>query len=585
MDEHTNRPAGGYSALPFKKLLYLPHLLSKKEKRVMALLALLCLTSGTWLLMRGYHNITQPIPAIGSSYTEGAVGEPITINPLLASRDIDRDLSRLVYAGLLTYGPDGTPVPDLADRYEVSADGKIYTVTIRNGLIWHDGKPLTADDVAFTVKLIQNPQYKSPLRANWQGVLAEVLNPQTIRFTLRAPYEPFIENLTVGIIPLHLWENVTPEQMPLHELNLKPVGSGPYQFSGIKQSTAGSLTSYTLTRNKKYHREGPYLQTITFQFYPTESALSSAWRAGTIEGFGPVANPSELPATIQAASLHPLEMPRIFGIFFNQKRSPALADSTVRSAIARAIDKKKLADSASASGKVPLDGVLPWISAPDELKNIFNPEVARTLLDQGGWKETDADGIRQKKLKDAKGKQILTRLAFTLSTSDWPDLLQTADSIKEMLRAVGIEITIEKKPFTELQSSVIRPRAFDILLFGQVYGYEPDPFAFWHSSQTRDPGLNVALYASKSADKLLESARTTEDSAERAREYEQFSRLLLKDTPAVFLFSQLYLYLLPADIQGVNLSKISLPADRFNDINLWYRSTKRAWSASAPQKN
>lgn len=577
MDYQTNELASGRRALPFKKLLYLPHLLSKKEKRLLALLVLLCLTSGAWVLVRGYQNITHPIPAVGSSYTEGAVGEPITTNPLFASHDIDRDLSRLIYAGLLTYTPDGAPAPDMADRYDISADGKIYTITLRSDLVWHDGTPLTADDIVFTVKLIQNPQYKSPLRANWQGVSVEALNPQTIRFTLRAPYEPFIENLTVGIIPRHSWENITPEQMPLHELNLKPVGSGPYQFSGIKQDAAGSLTSYALTRAKTYHREGPYLQTVIFQFYQTENALLSAWRIGVVEGFGPVANPSELPPATLANSLHSLAMPRIFGIFFNQKQAPALANSSVRFAIARAIDKNKLADSASASGKVPLDGVLPWVGAPNELKNTFNLETARALLDQDGWKETDSTGIRQKRLKDAKGKQVLTRLTFTLSTSDWPDLLQTADAIKEMLRAVGIEIIIEKKSFTELQSSVIRPRAFDILLFGQVYGYEPDPFAFWHSTQTRDPGLNVALYASKSADKLLESARVTENPADRAQKYEQFSHLLLKDIPAVFLFSQLYLYLLPADMHGVNLSKISLPADRFNQINLWYRATRRVW--------
>ena len=152
-----------------------------------------------------------------------------------------------------------------------------------------------------------------------------------------------------------------------------------------------------------------------------------------------------------------------------------------------------------------------------------------------------------------------------------------AEKIKEMLGAVGIEISIEVKSFAELETSVIRPRNFDMLLFGEVYGYEPDPFAFWHSSQIKDPGLNIALYANKKADALLEEARRTSDKELRSKKFEEFSKILSADIPAVFLYTQNFLYVLPPNIQGAEIERIGLPADRFNEINKWYIKTRRVF--------
>ena len=204
----------------------------------------------------------------------------------------------------------------------------------------------------------------------------------------------------------------------------------------------------------------------------------------------------------------------------------------------------------------------------------FNPDESRLLLEKSGWKDTDNDGIVEIKKRD-RGKDVLIPLRLTLATSDWPDLVNTAELIKQFLRDIGIDVTIEARPFSELESEIIRPRNFDMLLFGQVYGYEPDPFAFWHSSQTKDPGLNVALYSNKKIDTLLETARKTTDKTIRNANYESMQKIIATELPSVFLYSQQYLYLLPQNIRGVELFKISLPADRFNEINRWHRTTRR----------
>ena len=182
--------------------------------------------------------------------------------------------------------------------------------------------------------------------------------------------------------------------------------------------------------------------------------------------------------------------------------------------------------------------------------------------------------MREKRVRE-KGKESVVPLRFKLTTADTPEFLRVADFIKKSLKEIGADIEIEKMSFNDLEEKILRPRNFEILLFGQVYGFEADPFTFWHSSQAKDPGLNVALYSNKKVDQILEETRRIADPAARKKKYEEFSKLVLADTPAIFLYNQLYSYLLPSDMMGVNLAKISLPADRFNEINTWYRTTKR----------
>lgn len=566
-----------WKLLNIRKFLYLPHTLNVREKRFFLIIAAIAFASSGTILARVYLKITIPVPEVGKTYTEGTLREPRIINPIFATQDIERDIARLIFSRLFTYNGKGEIESDLAQRHEISDDGKIYTVILKKNVKWHDGEPLTADDVLFTVQTIQNPQYKSPFRPNWQGVSTEKLDAYTVRFTLRTPYAPFIENLAVGIIPKHLWKDITPEQIALHEFALKPVGSGPYVFNKFNQDKDGSLLSYEIKRNSTYYKEGPYIKKIKFTFFKNEESMVAAWHKGQIDSFGPVAERYLYGVAPEKTVLFNILMPRIFGVFFNGQRSSILAAKPIREAIAHAIDKKEIARLAVSGGAVPHDSPLPPLTiknSEDTLTYAYDPESSRRILEENSWKDQNGDGIREKKIRQ-KGKETLTALRFTLTTSDWPDLLKTAKLLQSMLKDIGIEIVIETRPFSELEPNIIRPRNFEMLLFGQVYGHEPDPFPFWHSSQIKDPGLNVAFYANKKADQLLEEARRSNDPDLRNKKYEEFQKIIAVDIPVVFIYSQIYRYMLPVDIKGVDISKISLPADRFNEINKWYRDTKR----------
>lgn len=558
--------------LNIRRTAYLISTLSKKEQYTFFILFFVCVFSAGSLLLRVYLRTTIPVPAAGKTYTEGILGEPRIINPLFYTQDSERDIARLVYAGLFSYNHKGEYEPDMAESYESEKDGLRYTVTLKERLFWHDGKPVTTDDIIFTIQLIQNPQYKSPRRPNWQGVSAEKIDERTVRFTLPAPYTPFRENLTIGILPKHIWMNISPDQVLLHEQNLKPIGSGPYQFDSFRQNRDGSLVSYHLTRNPRYHREGPYIKNITFFFFQNGDELRSAWRKGVIEGFSPFS--SEIPEETarKKSVLRALTTPRVFGIFFNQERAPELSDARVREAIAHAVRKNAITDLLSSQGAAITDSPLPWLAPDDFLRRSYDPERARSLLEEAGWKDENRDGVREKKIK-----KETKELRLVLSTSDWQDLVRVAEHIRKELAEIGIAVTVEKKPFLDLESSVIRPRAFDMLLFGHAYGYEPDPFTFWHTSQSKDPGLNITAYANRRADTLLEQARTERDPGERDKKLKEFSVLIEKELPALFLYTQLYLYVFPKDMQGAQFDKIALPSDRFAEVHTWYRTTRRTF--------
>ncbi len=518
--------------------------------------------------------VTKPVPATGGSYTEGLLKEPRNINPVYASQDTDRDLTRLVFAGLLTYNSEGEIVNDLADKIEISPDAKVYTVYLKKNLKWHDGEPLTARDVVFTIKTIQNSLYKSVLRTNWQGVSADEIGELVVRFTLRTPYVPFMENLTVGIIPAHKWENISPDQAFTDELNLKPVGAGPYEFDSLSQAKDGSIDWYKLSRYSSYHQDGPYLKNLTFKFYKTENEVLAALHKGDLDGFGPLSASRTSEFDNQKVSILSLSMPRLYGIFFNEQKSDVLKDDAVRRAISYAVDRSYLAQKTTSGGGLATDSPLPFLP-PQNMYN-YDPGKARQILESAGWVKGPGEYHVKKPAKGKKGDPV--PLKIKLTTSDWPDLVRAAETISKNLREVGIEVAVETKSFADLEQTAIKPRNFEMLLFGQVYGYEADPYTFWHSSQSKDPGLNITLFSDKKTDKILEDARKIADPAAREKKYQEFSKLLLQQSPAVFLYSQLYLYLLPADMRGVELGKISLPSDRFNEINKWYLSTGRKFS-------
>lgn len=536
------------------------------------------LISGLTLSLHTYFRVTIVKPAFGGTYREGLLKEPRFINPIYASsNDTDRDITELIFSGLIRYTPEGAPEPDLAESFEVSADGKTYTVRLREKLYWHDGKAIDADDVLFTIKTIQNPEFKSPWRQNWQGVSLEKLDERTIQFVLKQPYAPFVENLTIGILPEHLWTHILPQSAALTELNLKPVGSGPYRFKSFTRLADGSITSYSLGAYRNAHHGRPNIKEIIFSFYPTELEMIAAYRKDEIDGASAISAKSVPPLEKTDITLFHIRTPRVIGIFLNGAQQEAFTDKKVRLALTHAIDiNSVIAEVLGGAADISPSPIPPANSSfNSDIKPLdYDPELAKKLLSEAGWKDSNNDGLLDKTERKG-GKRIVIPLKIELTTSDFPELSQTAQVIKEMWRKIGVDAEIKILNSSDLETSVIRPRAYQALLFGEIFGHDPDPFAFWHTSQIKDPGLNIALYSNRKADSLLEEARRTSDNKKREELYRQFQKVVVDDAASIFLFSPVSFYGTRKSVQGVNIGRITLPHERFSHIEEWYIKTRR----------
>ncbi len=558
--------------------------LSRTGKALFVFLSSVLVISAVALIYLLNSQLIVAIPGYGGGLSEGIIGSPRFINPVLAISDADRDLTVLVYSGLLRATPKGDYMPDLAQGYEVSSDGLQYTFNLRKGVTFHDGSPVTADDVAFTVAKTQDPALKSPVRANWNGVVVEIIDPQTVRFILKSPYAPFVQNLTLGILPKHLWQNVSTEEFPFSELNVSPIGSGPFKVNSISRTPSGIPSSYDLRAFSKYSLGKPYFTFMTLKFYQSELALASALESGDVEAASGLS-----PATLQRVSSRNVvraPLNRVFGVFFNQNQSEVLRDLDVRRALQDSIDQTALVKEVlggygtSLTAPIPpnilsLTSAIAATSTSSTATTSDRATAARNRLVAKGWM-MGADGVLTK--TTGKGKDTKTVvLTFSLSTGNVPELRAAAEYLRAEWAKIGAQVDVKIFDQGDLSQNVIRPRKYDALLFGEVVGRELDLFAFWHSSQRNDPGLNIALYANSTADKILETLRETSGDQARADLYAKFAAEVAKDIPAIFLYAPDFVYSIPQDIVGADLGFIETPSDRFLSAPTWHRETDYVW--------
>ena len=643
--------------------------LDRKERKIFLILLALFSKSSVYLAADFYIRHTEIRPTLGDKISEGVLGQPRFINPVLAAvNDVDRDLTELVFAGLMKYSKDDQIVADLANDYEIKEDGKVWDINLKENLVFQDGSPLTADDVIFTVKTIQNPDYKSPLRPNWLGVEVERLSDLKIRFRLKNPYPGFIETLTLKILPKKIWAEVTPESFSLTVFNLKPIGSGPYRVTKILQekNETARIQSLTLEINPKYNGHLPNIKEIIFVFFDEEKDLIKAAKSKEIQSFVlPSLKDKEFLESKGFISYR-FDLPRYFSVFFNQTDSLALAQKDIRTALNYATNKIEIINQALfGNGKAVDSPILPsffGLSEP-EISYRFSLKKANEILDKAGFVLDQETGIRQKTInkklafefksalvKGSQGAEVIelqkclakdaeiypeaevsgifgdktkqavirfqekyredilapadlkngngevkaltrkklndycfgpnqenVRLKLSLITVEDPTLLKAAEILKSQWAKVGVSLEIRSYDFSQLSSEFLKPRNYESLLFGEVLGQVPDLFPFWHSLQKKDPGLNLALYESSEADKLLEEARQIFDTEQRQEKLEQLQEVILKDAPAVFLYQPDFIYLASPIIKNIETGPIADPSKRFTGIENWYIKTRRGW--------
>jgi len=556
---------------------------SKKERVICLILLIILLVSTLILLEKINKSFMVEVPVAGGTISEGMLGSPRFINPVLAYSSTDNDLISLIYSGLMRENQVGDLIPDLAEKYEVSKDNLSYTFTLKDNIFFQDGEPVTADDIVFTINKVKDPIIKSPRKANWEGISVLKIDKKNVQFILKQPYASFLENTTLGILPERLWAD---SPIEINDYNINPIGSGPYQVAKVNKQSDGIIASLKLKPFKKFVLGEPYLPELIFNFYASENDILNALLGGKIQQASSI-SPKNAEILKEKGYLIKFSvLPRVFGLFFNQNQNQIFTNKHIAEAINLAIDKNKIVREVLSGYGVVIDSPIPPnIIAPQELRveNDRSPEKnfqkAQTILAEDGWKMGE-DGFL-KKTSSVKKKKITTPLEFSIATGNAPELVQTADIIRQNLVALGIKVEVKTFEIGNLNQLVIRPRKYYVLLFGQIINHESDLFSFWHSSQRKDPGLNIAVYTNAKADKILEEALIATDETTRVKKYVQFEDLIKKDLPAVFLYSPNFIYVVSKNLKGISIDHLISSSDRFSNSYALYIKTDSVWKVFA----
>jgi len=566
---------------------------SKKELFVFISVLVIAITSVILILSKINDTFMVDVPTNGGTITEGIIGIPTLINPVLAVSDADKDLTSLVYSGLMRKMPDGTFVPDLAESYTVSPDGITYTFKIRKDAKFQDGVKVTADDVIFTINKIKDPLVKSP-RMGWDGVTASKQDDNTVVLTLNKAYISFMDNTTLGILPLHIWKNVTTE-FNLSPLNIKAIGSGPYKIESFSKNKDGIPEKYTLKYFKDFTLGTPHIKYINIISYSNEKDLVKAMLSHTVDQAGGISPENAKSIKESGYKINTATLPRIFGVFFNSNKNKIFADKSVIKAFDTAIDKQAIVDKVLYGYGAVINSPIPETIFSDKSNTTItnsSTQTANDMLEKDGW-VLGSDGIRAKgetkpvtQTKKVGKKTVTTKsvvssgpatkLIISLTTGDTPELKDTANIIKEQLSKIGAQVDIKIYETGQL-NQIIRARDYEFLLFGQEVKHESDLFSFWHSSQRNDPGLNIALYSNKQIDSILENLQKTSDYEKRSDQYQNFINEFNKDKPVILLYSPKYIYATSLELNSISLNTLTTPSDRFVSIYKWYANKDHIW--------
>lgn len=541
----------------FKKIFFA---FSSKEKLSFVLALGIFVISGFFLLGIFIRNNTKPAPAIGGEYSEAIVGQPAFINPLLADTFTDKTISRLTFSS----------VADLAEKIESDKSGKIWRVRLKEGLRWSDGEKLTSDDVIFTLQKIQDPQTSSPFFGSWQGVVANRASELEVQFNLSSPYGFFADNLAnLYPVPKHIFADTPASNWRLAEYNLEPIGSGAYTFDTLKKQEDGFISKYALKPNKFYSGNQPFIGAVVFNFFTSQKDAIASFNSGFSDGL-PQVFPEDIKELKRTYDLHSFPLSNYYAVFFNESQSIALENPEVRKALSLAVNRDLIIKNALSGHGKKQAGPLPQSGETSEFQN-FNREVASQILENSGWKIGEG-GIREKKIKNE-----LVKLEVQFVSPEKDFLKKTAEMISEDWRAVGVDVKLQTLSAEELLSNQVKNRSYQALLFGNLVNSSEDLFSFWHSSERFYPGLNLSIYNNKNVDRLIEDVRESLTVENKNAAQNELLRLIDRDVPAIFLYSQPYLFLTTKDIQGIEETKLEDFSDRAKEIRNWYVKVSRTF--------
>ena len=505
-------------------------------------------------------------PDFGGDYVEGIAGIPARVNPFFASENtVDATLASLIFAGLTRLDERGVPFPDLAQTWTVSPDGTLYTFTLRPGLLWQDGVPLTAEDVVFTYELLQSPDLRNApdLESALESAVFTSVNNSTVTVELPEAYAPTPAYLTLGILPAHLLRNVAPDALYDSPFNQRPVGSGAYRIETL------ALDGATLVANPAYHFEQAFIQRLELRFYPDDGALLQALQSDEINGalFESGLGPSDVLEIQQRSDLRmsTLDKGEITYVYLNLE-IPLFQSRRLRQALLYAIDRDALIRDVLRGQAARADAPIApgsWAYSPSLTRYGADPQLANLLLDEAGWLKGE-DGIR---------RNGGTALAFTLTTGSDPVRVAVANRVAEAWNAIGASVIVEPSGLTALVRDLIEQRDYEALLFVDSAGTDPDPYAAWHSDGAGGQGGNLAQFSNARVDALLTEARSA-PLTRRKELYDEFQEIFAQEVPSIPLYVSRALYVQDADVSGVRIGQLAEPGDRFWQVQEWFLKTR-----------
>jgi peptide/nickel transport system substrate-binding protein len=508
------------------------------------------------------NNLYQEFrPTPGGTYVEGVVGEFTNANPLYATNAVDATVAKLVFAGLLTHNDKNQLVGDLAESWSSDDRGRVYTIKLRENLRWHDGKPLTSEDVVFTYETIKNADAQSPLRSGWQGVEVKAVDNRTVEFTLPNSLASFAYGLTNGIVPKHILSDVPSADLRSTTFNTtQPIGSGPFKWQAIEVSGASlsnRRVSVALTKSSSYHLGEPKLDNFTVRAFRDTKQMISSYEKRELNG---MAGLTAMPEGLRTeATLYAFPQSAAIMTFFKTNQG-VLKDKEVRQALVRSADTTairkalgfpvKTVDGPILRGQVGYDASIVQFGT--------DIEAARNQLTKAGWVLDDGKELREK-----EG----VPLEFTIYGESGSETRIVTRMLQDQWKKVGVKANVELQEARDFQITLSQ-HSYDALVRGVAIGLDPDVFPCWHSSQAKGR-LNFSEYSSSKADVSLESARTRIDTKLRTEKYKPFLEAWREDAPALGLYQPRSVYVTKGKISGLNLHEINSSVDRLADVHEW----------------
>jgi peptide/nickel transport system substrate-binding protein len=518
-----------------------------------------------------------PLPEQGGVFTEALVGSLGRLNPLLDwNNPADRAVNRLLFSGLVRFDERGLPQADLAEAWGVAQDGTVYNFSIRQDAVWHDGTPVTSDDVIFTVERMQSPGslYPQDIKDLWSRIEVTRLNDKNLKFTLPEPFVPFMDYLTFGVLPKHLLENIPPEQMPDAEFNINPVGSGPYRFDHLMVDD-GQITGVVLTVSDTYYGAEPYIEQVVFRYYDTSAEALDAYQQGEVLSVSEI-TPDVLGAALEEPNLsvYTSRLPQISFVLLNLNNSEVafLQEPAVRRALMLGMNRPYLINNFLQGQAVIADGpILPGSWAyHDGIEHFeYNPDEATRLLKAEGYVIPPEGG-------EVRAKEGVF-LSFTMLHPDNDVHTRMAEAIRDQWALIGVQVELQAVPYDELALDFLATRTYEAALvdLNLARTPDPDPYPFWHQAEATG-GQNYSQWDHRAASEYLEQARVTADYTLRTRLYRNFQVVFSKELPALPLFSPVYSYGVDSQVQGVQVGPLYDTSDRLATFTNWYLLTRRA---------